>query len=127
MLLSAYLPVSPRHKTLLSLEDISLSFSLFVFLSLPVFPTMSRDYHPKNLPRSIMVYGMDYIGVVGGRGSHGPGDRCRPQEYVRCTGKDMKTDRISVTDVGAGMQVFAPTDALTAYQNIKCFLAVCHC
>jgi hypothetical protein len=58
-------------------------------------------------------YGMDYEGTVSDPmdGVIAAALRATGQKYARLTGKDMQTDRISVTDAGAGLRVFMPTDA----------------
>jgi hypothetical protein len=58
-------------------------------------------------------YGMDYEGTVSAPmdGVIAAALRGTGQEYARPAGKEMQTDRISVTDAGAGLRVFMPTDA----------------
>jgi hypothetical protein len=111
MVISAYLSASHRHNSLLAQEDLFLS----LFLSFHPCHHETRPKKPAKAGYRIDDYGMDYIGAV-----EDPMDTvigaallATGQEYARRTGKNMKTDRISVTDAGAGMRVvFAPTDAL---------------
>jgi hypothetical protein len=72
---------------------------------------MSPNYRPKKPPKTKIDYGMDYIGAV-----EDPMDlaiaaalRATGDEYNRRHGKNnMPTERIKISDAGAGMRVFTP-------------------